>query len=85
MTARCPTAGGSGAWPYPHFSYHFSRKIETQIKRFLAEPWPSRLQPRVGPLLVLQTLPFDRYYEGLIELIFQRPNLCEPYLSKQLL
>jgi hypothetical protein len=28
--------------------YHFNRKIEMQFKRFLAEPWPCRLQPLVG-------------------------------------
>jgi hypothetical protein len=34
------SGGQWGAWPHPLFSYHFSRKIETLIKRFLAELWP---------------------------------------------
>jgi hypothetical protein len=34
----------------PLFNNHFNRKFEMQFKRFFAEPWPSRLQPRVGPL-----------------------------------
>jgi len=43
-----PTAGGSGAWPLLSDRYYFSRKLQTAFQRFLAEPWPSRLQPRVG-------------------------------------
>ena len=30
-----------GAWPRPLCSYHFSRKMETEINRYPAEPWPS--------------------------------------------
>jgi hypothetical protein len=30
--------GGGGAWPLPLSNYHFSRKKETLINRFLAEP-----------------------------------------------
>jgi hypothetical protein len=30
--------GAGGAWPLPHFSYHFNRKKEMLFKRFLAEP-----------------------------------------------
>ena len=45
-----PTAGGSGAWPLPIGSCYFNRIFKTAFQRSLAEPWPSRLQPRVGLL-----------------------------------
>jgi hypothetical protein len=32
----------------PQINYHFSRKSKIAIQRSLFEPWPSRLQPRVG-------------------------------------
>jgi hypothetical protein len=46
-----PNGQGSGAWPLSLCSYYFNRKLETQFNRFLAEPWPSRLQLIVGPVL----------------------------------
>jgi hypothetical protein len=36
---RTGTVRAGCAWPCSHFNYNFSRKIETQIKRFLAKPW----------------------------------------------
>jgi hypothetical protein len=46
-----------GAWPRPHFYYHFSRKAKLQINPFPAEPWPKLpahprrdgLPPRLPP------------------------------------
>jgi hypothetical protein len=34
-------------------SDYFNRKSQNAFKRRLAQPWPSRLQPRVGPPLAL--------------------------------
>ena len=42
-----------GAWPLRHCSYHFNRKSKIVIRHSLAEPWPSRLQPIVGPMVLL--------------------------------
>jgi hypothetical protein len=43
-----PTAGGSAAWLLPRCRYHFNRKSKNLNHCSLAEPWPGRLQPRVG-------------------------------------
>jgi hypothetical protein len=39
------------AWPPPIYSYHFSRKSKTAIRRSLEEPWPSRLHHVLGRIL----------------------------------
>jgi hypothetical protein len=44
-----PTAGGSGAWPRPIGIYYCNNKSKTEFRCSLEKPWPSRLQPRVGP------------------------------------
>jgi RNA polymerase-interacting CarD/CdnL/TRCF family regulator len=55
------SGGQWGAWPLPICNQHFNRKSKSAIKRSLAEPWPSRLQPRFGR--------FYRYFRVFILLL----------------
>jgi hypothetical protein len=39
-TLSGPTAGGSGAWPFPNGSCYCNNKSKTAIKRSFEKPWP---------------------------------------------
>jgi len=67
-----PTAGVSGEWPLPIFNYYFSRKFIIAFRRSQFKPWPSRMQPLVGPPLV-RAFDYKLYNINATKILIQFP------------